>query len=231
MSKFRIKLKLQGLELDVEGSREDAPLMAQRLSQQFVGLIQPAAQLVTGDEGSEGAMPPAGRIAEVADPMSTRAPQRRGRRKRATTGATQVGTNGSSPIGEEPLLWRHDTEAWGAPQQSWTTAQKAIWLIFVAGQNTETKDLSSAQITNTFNRHFKSAGQVLKHNVTRDLSKLKGRRGSVISEDTTGETPVWFLTNTGGEYAKRLVVEAKGGPAAGSPGGEGAAEAQPVSES
>ena len=35
MSKFKFKLKLQGLELEMEGAREDIPLMAQNLGNQL----------------------------------------------------------------------------------------------------------------------------------------------------------------------------------------------------
>ena len=39
MSKFKFKLKLQGLELEMEGAREDIPLMAQNLGNQLTGTL------------------------------------------------------------------------------------------------------------------------------------------------------------------------------------------------
>jgi hypothetical protein len=38
MSKFKFKLKLQGLELEMEGSRDDIPLIAHNLGNQLTGL-------------------------------------------------------------------------------------------------------------------------------------------------------------------------------------------------
>ena len=48
MSKFKVKLKLQGLELEIEGSRDDMHLIGQNLGQQMAGLLQPAGAIVEG---------------------------------------------------------------------------------------------------------------------------------------------------------------------------------------
>ena len=37
MAKFRVKMKLQGLELGIEGSREDASLLSQNIGAQVAG--------------------------------------------------------------------------------------------------------------------------------------------------------------------------------------------------
>jgi hypothetical protein len=48
MSKFHIKLKLQGLELEVEGTRDDLPVIRRSLGQQFEGLLNPATEIAQG---------------------------------------------------------------------------------------------------------------------------------------------------------------------------------------
>jgi hypothetical protein len=45
MSKFTIKVELQGLKIEVEGSREDVPRLAQRVGEQVGSLVQPALLL------------------------------------------------------------------------------------------------------------------------------------------------------------------------------------------
>src|SRR5207302_1562803 len=49
MSKFTIKVKLQGLEIEVEGTKEDAPKIYQELGKQVGGLLQSPAVLASGN--------------------------------------------------------------------------------------------------------------------------------------------------------------------------------------
>jgi len=62
MAKFRIRLKVQALELEIDGEREDIPALGAAVRQQFAGLIKPAEltldakQLSNGDQaGSDDA--------------------------------------------------------------------------------------------------------------------------------------------------------------------------------
>jgi hypothetical protein len=211
MSKFRIKLKLQGLELEVEGSREDAPAMAEQIGRQFIGLVQPAATLASGDsnpttdERSNGGPVSAGSAPSLVAPKRSRK-KRNGQRPVTASGSAEPGDD------EAAVDWTHDATHWGAPKQAWSTAQKALWLLYVAGQNAETKELSSGQLVATYTKHFRSAGRILKHNVTRDLQKIASGRGAKVSLDSGSQPPVWFLTDSGVEYAKSLIAEATGGP-------------------
>jgi hypothetical protein len=45
MAKFRIRLKLQALDLDIDGEREYIPAITSAVQQQFAGLITLGAQL------------------------------------------------------------------------------------------------------------------------------------------------------------------------------------------
>lgn len=45
MSKFKFKFKLQGLEIEMEGAKEDIPLMANSLGNHLAGLMQPASEM------------------------------------------------------------------------------------------------------------------------------------------------------------------------------------------
>ncbi|HXT14313.1 MAG TPA: hypothetical protein VN706_01700 [Gemmatimonadaceae bacterium] len=203
MAKFRVKLKLQGLELEIEGSREDAPLIAQNLGRQFAGLLQPAAQIVAGnDDVPLDAAPIAIQEPDAASTVRKRGP----RKKRGAPPAAAA----SDSAEEVPLDWRHDPAKWGSPKQAWNTANKAMWLLYVASNETDQKELSSKRIANTFNKHFKQAGQILPFNVTRDLGKLKIGKDAPVSEDTTQTSSPWFLTEAGTKRAQGLVSEALG---------------------
>jgi len=206
MAKFRIKLKLQGLDLEIEGSRDDAPLIAQQLGTQFAGLLQPAAQIVVGDDGDEVPanvlLAPSAASADSGSGGRKRAPKK----KRSVPVAAADG--GLSD--EAPLDWRHDPSKWGSPKQEWNTATKAIWLLYVASKETDQTEISAKRIANTFNKHFKQAGKIQSFNITRDLGKQKVGKDAPVSEDTTQPTSPWFLTESGIRRAQALVAEALG---------------------
>ena len=48
MAKFRIRLKVQALELEVDGEREDIPVITSAVQQQFAGLLQPTEAMANG---------------------------------------------------------------------------------------------------------------------------------------------------------------------------------------
>jgi hypothetical protein len=64
VSKFSIKMKLQGLELEIEGAREDASLISRTLGQQFAGLLQPVGAIIDG-EASPVALPSAETVTSI----------------------------------------------------------------------------------------------------------------------------------------------------------------------
>lgn len=207
MAKFRIKLSLQGLDLEIEGSREEAPLIAQSLTRQFSGLLQPATDIVDGNE-VPSPRPQADLILTVPPPPASGG-GRRGSRRRRNQAPTATADNGS----DQPLDWVHDPAKWGMPRQSWNTANKAIWLLYVVSSELGQNELTARTIAATFNKHFKKANQILQHNVSRDLGKAKQKAGknSPIAEDTTKEPPGWFLTDAGVAKAQNLVAEALNG--------------------
>lgn len=45
MSKYKFRLKITGLEMEYEGTREDIPVITKQLNQQFGGLISPEKAL------------------------------------------------------------------------------------------------------------------------------------------------------------------------------------------
>src|SRR5262245_41913650 len=95
------------------------------------------------------------------------------------------------------------------PQQSWTTAEKSIWLLYVAEKNGAAKEMSVPQITNTFNKHFRQAKPIFKPNVHRDLGKLKASVDAPVSENTTARPYTCFLTHAGQRMAEGLVTKSR----------------------
>lgn len=209
MSKFKIRMKLQGFELEIEGSREDMPLIAENLGQQFVGLLQPAGAIIEGEslELNKQNRP----ATDYLEKGSGSAVAKRKPRKRTATAAST-----GEELGEEAVDWKHDSSKYGTPKQDWSTADKSVWLLYVVKAETGQAELSATRITKTFNKHFRQAKQILNFNVQRDLGKLKVKKGAatLVGEDTTKSPAGWFLTESGEKKALELIQSALGNGAA-----------------
>jgi hypothetical protein len=200
MAKFHIKLKLQGLEIEVDGTREDAPVIQQALTQQFAGLLNPATVIV---EGEMSTPPTNGNgVLPVAQPA------RRTRRK-----PSAVSSTGSGGGREAAVDWKHDTSKYGSPLQEWKTSDKALWILYVAAAEANAPEMTGKQIELSFNKHFRQAGAIRANNVIRDLGKLKASKNGVlpqVSQDTTKDPSTWYLTDAGRVSAQALVTQSRG---------------------
>lgn len=185
MSKYRVMVKLSGLEIEVEG--EHAPELAQNISRHLSSIIQPAALLDAPQDPppvtSSGAVPT------------------NGSRRRRKASAPAVGGGASS------VDWNHDASKWGTPRQEWRLSQKLAWLLYVIEQaNNQKQELGASILANVFNENFKSAGVVHQSNVARDLKKEPDLFGELRGK--------WFLKDAGRQAAIKLVAEATGQAAA-----------------
>ena len=214
VSTFKIKLKVTGFELEVEGSRDEIPAITASLGKQLTGLITPsaalAAEVVTFD------MPATSALAAAAQGAPINQKPTRARRKSASKSAGE-GEGANSPID-----LRVDSSVYGAPKQAWSTAKKSMWLLHVLGANGGPREVSGGVISATFAKHYKQAGLIQSFNVNRDLGKLKIKssngRAAAVGEDTTKTPPLWFLTDEGTRQALELVADALGRGASSGPG-------------
>lgn len=198
MTKFKMKLKLTGFELEIEGNREDIPQIAQAVGQQIVGMLDPAASIVSGTAPAQH--PP------QATPQFIEATPIRKKRRKTTSATTNTSETEKIPT---ILNWKHDPSKWSSPTQSWSTLDKAIWTLYVAEQETKETELTVRQISDTFNTHFKQAKTVRVPNVTRDLGNKKGGKEALVGENTTVSPSKWYLTESGKLHATKLISEGK----------------------
>ena len=119
MSKFKVRLKLQGLELEVEGNRDDVPLIADSVAEQVAGLLKPASNIVEGEIVTDGRRP------QSVESETSETKTKRARKKRQSQ--TPLGSNSK----EEAVDWTHDPSKWGVPKQKWSTADKSLWILYV----------------------------------------------------------------------------------------------------
>lgn len=210
MAKFEIEFEVQevriaGLKIKVKGDREDARI-AQALGQQLTGMLQPPVSNIIDVEPEQSRQPMLPGVESNIEPSKGK--KNNVRRKRTANGTAHSAINGKEQA--QALEWKHDPTKWGSPQQAWSTAQKALWILYVAGNETEAKELNSTKLAETFNRQFRQAGQIRSQNISRDFGKFKLQVPALVAEDTTQNPPAWFLTEAGIREAQSLVASARG---------------------
>ena len=198
MSKFKIKMKLTGLELEIEGTKDDIPIISQNLAAQFGGMLSPAANIV---QGTRPAIPRSIIEQSAAETDQVKARKRSSKRTSASGGDSKA---------VKHFDWTHDVQQWGTPLQDWNPLQKSIWLLYVAKAQGAADEMTTGQITNTFNKHFRQAGLIRPSNVSRDLGKAKTVAPAKVNEDSTKSPATWFLTSEGEKTAVDLVSAGRG---------------------
>jgi hypothetical protein len=199
MSKFKIKMKLTGFELEIEGSKDDVPNIQQALSNQLSGLLQPPAGLI------EEAPRPEMKTIE-AEPAAT-APRSTKPRKRSTPSAPRS-TGSETEVALDN--WPRDVSKYVSPTQAWSTREKALWVLYVAQEENIASEVSSIQIRDTFNLHYRQAKPINVSQINRDLGRMKGQ---LVGEDVKKSPPCWFLMEAGTAAVAQRIKEAKEGQA------------------
>jgi hypothetical protein len=189
VSRFKVRLKLSGLEIEIEGDREYAPQIAENIGRQLSQIIQPVALIEAPKTGQGETI-----LAEVDGGRD-----RTSRRKRQGTRSAVSGSGDAALV-----TWTHDAGKWGTPRQDWKANQKIAWMLYVIGQANGTKsELTTVQIANAFNGKFRSAGGVHQGNVSRDLKSEPDLFGEIEGK--------WFLKDKGIQtVVERLLPEATG---------------------
>ncbi len=197
MSKFRMKLKLQGFELEIEGNREDASIIGRSIGDQISGMLSPSLNILDGEIDS--GTPPQSSV-----PLVAVAAKKRGGVRRA-----KAMSSGGEASSQANIEFRNDPSKYATPTQQWSTVEKAIWLLYVIREVSQVPELSTGQIVKTFNTHFRQAKTVTHSNVSRDLGKAKVSSPSLVGEDPTKSPAVWFLTDEGARKAQAIIANAR----------------------
>lgn len=201
MSKFSMKLKVQGFELEVSGTREDAEKMTQAIKEQMAGLLPPVSTILDGATDANNDDLPLFNVTPRTEPAVKKA-----RRKRGPVAAAAGGSGDKSNVG---VTFAHDPERFGTPSQDWKTAEKAVWFLYAHKESGNSGQLTAKEIADTFNLHFKESGVIATGNVKRDLGALKAKeKPAPVGNDAVQGT--WYLTEEGRRRAQTLVIQALG---------------------
>jgi hypothetical protein len=192
MAKFKVKMKLQGFELEIEGERQDAALISEHIGSQLTSIMKPIAGIVEGEVESTA---PSVQVLETNTDT-------RPRKKKKSGGGTPERRSSSAAI--DFVL---KDNSYGTPKQAWSNADKAMWLIFVLRELGNGDQFSGSQLNATFNKHFKQAGTMQTGNINTQLGKKKTEAPPRVGEDTTKEPSEWFLTEQGIADVRALIVD------------------------
>lgn len=185
MGKFRLRLKLTGLEVEIDGDREDLGAIRSAAVSQFAGAIEPVLVAADGDR----ALPEAAKLIDSG-----------GARQRPRGRGSRVGGSRGAAAGES-VEFRHEPARFGNPLQTWSVSDKCIWLLYVLKSLGAATEASGPQIVATFNKEFKLAGRLHPPVVARELTKLKGANPAAVAQN--GEA--WYLLDAGERRAKELL--------------------------
>ncbi|HKV93740.1 MAG TPA: hypothetical protein VJW20_14425 [Candidatus Angelobacter sp.] len=193
MGKFRLRLKVQALEVEIDGEREDLPAITSAFNRQIGGLVEPVEVVANGHKLGGG-----DKVIDSAD-INKKGGGSRSRR------------NGSRSVeAATPIDFRHDAAKYGNPLQGWNLTEKSIWLLAVLKGIAQVKEVSGPQIAATFNHYFKQTGRIHPPLVTRELGKAKVQNPAPVGEDKG----MYYLTSEGDKQAQKLVQDALNPPAA-----------------
>jgi hypothetical protein len=189
MGKFRLRLKVQALEVEIDGEREDLPAITSAINRQLGGLVDPVEVAANGHK--QLSANDKGQVIDATDL------NKKGSRRPRGNGARNV-------EGASALEFRHDAGRYGNPLQSWSLTEKSIWLLSVVKGIVQVSEVSGPQIAATFNQYFKQTGRIHPPHVTRELGKLKVQNPAPIGEDKN----LYYLTSEGEKQAQKLTQDA-----------------------
>ncbi len=201
MAKFKVKFKIQALELEIEGDRESIPSITQALQGQIAGMLGAPSAIMAPEEA----------IRDISPIQSVEATQPKpGRKKNSRPKSTAPANKDTASAAFD---FQHAPDKWGNPKQTWSAPKKAMWLLFVTESQASVVEMSSGEIAATFNKHFRQAGAITVSQLNRDLGAAKSKSPAQVGEDTTKTPPKWYLTEAGKAVARKQVEEALGSPA------------------
>jgi hypothetical protein len=189
MGKFRLRVRVKELEVEIDGEREDLPAITSAVKHQLGSLTEGVEVVANGHKQLGGN--DKGPVIDAADL------NKKGIRRPRGAGARNV-------EGASPIEFRHDAAKYGNALQGWSLTEKSIWLLGVLKGVAQANEVSGPQIAATFNHYFKQTGRIHPPLVTRELGKLKVQNPAPVGEDKG----LYYLTPEGDKQAQKLTQDA-----------------------
>lgn len=195
-SKFSVEVELK---VKIQGDRGNAGLVSRTLGRQFANALGPIETIIEGSAQDIPAQPGLPFDAPPVDESNKK------QKRRKSSGSTSGAAIGDSAVA---IDFKHEPLKFGNPRQSWPTAKKSMWLLYVVKEVMSVLDMPAPVIAKTFNKHFRQFGAIQVSKVTRDLGRLKSETPVPVQDDATKVGSPWYLTDAGIKKAQALVAEA-----------------------
>lgn len=189
MSKFKLKFKIQGLELEVEGSKEDVPNLTKAITGQLSNMLEPIIETIDTE------------LIEDRNELPTKTLPKDKPKKRKPSKPN----NTSQPKEEAIVNLNHNLRKHGSPSQDWSTLDKGVWLLEVLEMEHGSNEWTARELAETFNKHFKQAKTIRATNISRDFGKYKLGNDALVGENSNSKPSKWFLTEKGKNKARSLI--------------------------
>ena len=205
MAKLEVKFELTGLKFEITGERDDVAVALASLQEQVTVLAQSASSASGALNGTprEVGRILSERVAPLGQHVEGEASARGALMPPPTRAKGRRGASGAPRLKVEPVQFTHNAEKYGFPKQTWNTANKAMWLLYIMEMQIGSKGASAHVIAATFKMYFKEFGNVLTHNVVRDLGSAKKK--GLVNSDPTKAPEEWYLLAAGRAAVQTLI--------------------------
>jgi hypothetical protein len=194
MHKFKVKLKITGFELEVEGTKDQVALITSTVSNQLRGMVQPNGLL--GEKTD---------TLDVKSESVDQLPRAKTAKPRKRNGLSKA-VKGDQP---GPIELNNDPSKYGTPVMEWSILQKGMWILYVAEQSAGITELSARAIADTYAKYFKQVKIFRPSNISRDFGGKKTGANAFVAENPSQKPARWYLLEPGKTAVKQLITEQK----------------------
>jgi hypothetical protein len=210
MAQVEISLKLN-VDLQIKAEREDIPQLTESVKDQLAGAFTPANLIANGQQTAKHvrSVPPIAQTPSLPTPVPHPVPAATPIPSKPRRARRPAQSKDGTPPEDLAVDWVNDPSKWGAPAQSWDTADRSLWLLYVLKHEVDRAGLSGVVIAATLSKHFRQAGLVYPQIVNRVLGKLKSAAPPLVGEDSTKKPSEWFLTESGLNHVESLIAQTR----------------------
>lgn len=201
MAKFKVKLKITGFELEVEGEKNDVQQITNQLGSQLNNMVSPVAQIA---ESSDADYQDISNHTEVpSKQIKSNKTTSKNNSSKTTNSTSSSSSTQSKKKDRTPAVAMDlsvDPNKWTIPTQKWNTLEKSLWLLYMLKKEMKVNEARAKDIAATYNKHFRQMGEVRATNVSRDLGNSKSGKSALVGENTQNFPYKWYLTETGEKF-------------------------------
>ena len=195
------KFKLTGLEIEFDGTPDEV-LQVQKSAQANLGAIIQA--------GMNPTQPAVAAIAATVEDVDNEevAESREGGKSKSNATPRKRGTK-MRP--RRVIDMAIDPNVHGTPTQDMSTAEKALYTLYLATKIAGVDGLSNASIVATYEKYFSRSGNIRATNVSRDFNLRKYSQGpeAIVSLKPSDKGSFWMLTNKGMAAGEQIAAKLK----------------------